>query len=124
MINRKNGLTYADSGVDIDAGNRLVDLIKPMVRATARAGADAEIGGFGGLFDLKAAGFQDPILVAATDGVGTKVKIAIETGLHGSIGIGLPNNHDTITAVTIMMSRETTRMTIQRGTAPQIPSDT
>jgi phosphoribosylformylglycinamidine cyclo-ligase len=89
MIDRRNGLTYADSGVDIDAGNRLVDLIKPMVRATARAGADAEIGGFGGLFDLKAAGFKDPVLVAATDGVGTKVKIAIETGLHGGIGIDL-----------------------------------
>src|SRR2546428_464600 len=89
MIDRKNGLTYADSGVDIDAGNRLIDLIKPMVRATARAGADAEIGGFGGLFDLKAAGFKDPVLVAATDGVGTKVKIAIETGLHGDIGIDL-----------------------------------
>jgi phosphoribosylformylglycinamidine cyclo-ligase len=89
MIDRKNGLTYADSGVDIDAGNRLVDLIKPMVRATARAGADAEIGGFGGLFDLKAAGFKDPVLVAATDGVGTKVKIAIETGLHDGIGIDL-----------------------------------
>ena len=89
MTDRKNGLTYADSGVDIDAGNRLVDLIKPMVRATARAGADAEIGGFGGLFDLKAAGFKDPVLVAATDGVGTKVKIAIETGLHGGIGIDL-----------------------------------
>jgi len=89
MAERKNGLTYADSGVDIDAGNRLVDLIKPMVRATARAGSDAEIGGFGGLFDLKAAGFKDPVLVAATDGVGTKVKIAIETGLHGGIGIDL-----------------------------------
>ncbi len=89
MIDRKNRLTYADSGVDIDAGNRLVDLIKPMVRATARAGADAEIGGFGGLFDLKAAGFKDPILVAATDGVGTKVKIAIETGLHSGIGMDL-----------------------------------
>ena len=89
MTDRKNGLTYADSGVDIDAGNRLVDLIKPMVRATARAGADAEIGGFGGLFDLKAAGFKDPVLVAATDGVGTKVKIAIETGLHDGIGIDL-----------------------------------
>src|SRR6202158_505651 len=86
MINRRNGLTYADSGVDIDAGNRLVDLIKPLVRATARGGAGAEIGGFGGLFDLKAAGFTDPVLVAATDGVGTKVKIAIETGLHGGIG--------------------------------------
>ena len=80
---------YADAGVDIDAGNRLVDLIKPMVRATARPGADAEIGGFGGLFDLKAAGFKDPILVAATDGVGTKVKIAIETGRHDTIGIDL-----------------------------------
>jgi phosphoribosylformylglycinamidine cyclo-ligase len=89
MAERKNGLTYADSGVDIDAGNRLVDLIKPMVRATARPGADAEIGGFGGLFDLKAAGFKDPVLVAATDGVGTKVKIAIETGLHDGIGIDL-----------------------------------
>src|SRR5947209_393025 len=89
MAERKNGLTYADSGVDIDAGNRLVDMIKPMVRATARAGAEAEIGGFGGLFDLKAAGFKDPILVAATDGVGTKVKIAIDTGLHGGIGIDL-----------------------------------
>src|ERR1700748_3366798 len=89
MAERRNGLTYADSGVDIDAGNRLVDLIKPMVRATARSGAEAEIGGFGGLFDLKAAGFRDPVLVAATDGVGTKVKIAIETGLHSGIGIDL-----------------------------------
>ena len=80
---------YAAAGVDIDAGNRMVELIKPLVRATARAGADAEIGGFGGLFDLKAAGFKDPILVAATDGVGTKVKIAIETGLHAGIGIDL-----------------------------------
>ncbi len=89
MIDRKNRLTYADSGVDIDAGNRLVALIKPLVRATARMGADAEIGGFGGLFDLKAAGFADPVLVAATDGVGTKVKIAIETGLHTGIGVDL-----------------------------------
>jgi phosphoribosylformylglycinamidine cyclo-ligase len=89
MVERKNGLTYADSGVDIEAGNRLVDLIKPLVRATARSGADAEIGGFGGLFDPKAAGFKDPVLVAATDGVGTKVKIAIETGLHAGIGIDL-----------------------------------
>jgi phosphoribosylformylglycinamidine cyclo-ligase len=89
MVDRKNGLTYADSGVDIEAGNRLVDLIKPLVRATARAGADAEIGGFGGLFDPRAAGFKDPVLVAATDGVGTKVKIAIETGLHTGIGIDL-----------------------------------
>jgi phosphoribosylformylglycinamidine cyclo-ligase len=89
MTERKNSLTYADAGVDIDAGNRLVDLIKPLVRATARPGADAEIGGFGGLFDLKAAGFKDPVLVAATDGVGTKVKIAIETGIHAGIGIDL-----------------------------------
>src|SRR3977135_1678052 len=85
----KAGLPYARAGVDIDAGNRMVDLIKPLVRATARAGADAEIGGFGGLFDLKGAGCKDPVLVAATDGVGTKVKIAIETGLHGTIGIDL-----------------------------------
>src|SRR5437016_5295289 len=67
MAERKNGLTYADSGVDIDAGNRLVNLIKPMVRATARPGADAEIGGFGGLFDLTPAGFTDPVLVAAAE---------------------------------------------------------
>src|ERR1700738_3885710 len=89
MIDRKNGLPYARAGVDIDAGNRMVDLIKPLVRATARAGADAEIGGFGGLFDLKRAGFRDPVLVASTDGVGTKVKIAIETGRHDTIGIDL-----------------------------------
>jgi phosphoribosylformylglycinamidine cyclo-ligase len=85
----KKGLTYAKSGVDIDAGNRMVELIKPLVRATARAGADAEIGGFGGLFDLKRAGFADPVLVAGTDGVGTKVKIAVETGIHDTIGIDL-----------------------------------
>ncbi len=85
----KNGLTYAEAGVDIDAGNRMVDMIKPLVRATARPGADAEIGGFGGLFDLKAAGFKDPVLVAANDGVGTKVKIAIDTGIHDTIGIDL-----------------------------------
>jgi len=89
MTDRKNSLTYADAGVDIDAGNRLVDLIKPLVRATARPGADAEIGGFGGLFDPKAAGFKDPVLVAATDGVGTKLKIAIEANLHDGIGIDL-----------------------------------
>jgi phosphoribosylformylglycinamidine cyclo-ligase len=84
-----NGLTYAQAGVDIDAGNAMVDQIKPLVRATRRPGADAEIGGFGGLFDLKAAGFTDPILVAANDGVGTKVKIAIDTGIHDTIGIDL-----------------------------------
>jgi phosphoribosylformylglycinamidine cyclo-ligase len=80
---------YAAAGVDIDAGNRMVELIKPLVRRTARAGADAEIGGFGGAFDLAAAGFSDPILVAATDGVGTKVKIAVETSRHDTIGIDL-----------------------------------
>jgi phosphoribosylformylglycinamidine cyclo-ligase len=85
----QNGLTYAQAGVDIDAGNAMVDDIKPLVRATRRAGADAEIGGFGGLFDLKAAGFKDPILVAANDGVGTKVKIAIDTDQHHTIGIDL-----------------------------------
>lgn len=82
-------LTYAAAGVDIDAGNELVRRIKPLVRSTRRPGADAEIGGFGGLFDLKAAGFTDPILVAANDGVGTKVKIAVESGRHGTIGIDL-----------------------------------
>ena len=85
----KRGLTYGEAGVDIDAGNRMVDLIKPLVRATARPGADAEIGGFGGLFDLARTGFKDPVLVAATDGVGTKVKIAIDTGRHDTIGIDL-----------------------------------
>src|SRR5437868_8204760 len=89
MARDKGGLTYAGAGVDIDAGNRMVDLIKPLVRSTARRGADAEIGGFGGLFDLKRAGFRDPVLVASTDGVGTKVKIAIETGAHSTIGIDL-----------------------------------
>ncbi len=82
-------LTYAGAGVDIDAGNALVEKIKPIVRATRRPGAGAEIGGFGGLFDLKAAGFRDPLLVAANDGVGTKVKIAIEAGIHDTIGIDL-----------------------------------
>jgi phosphoribosylformylglycinamidine cyclo-ligase len=83
------GLSYRDAGVDIDAGNRLVDLIKPLVKATARPGADAEIGGFGGVFDLKRAGFQDPLLVAATDGVGTKLKLAVDANKHDTIGIDL-----------------------------------
>src|ERR1700742_4622401 len=82
----KNGLTYKDAGVDIDAGEALVARIAPAARATRRPGADADLGGFGGLFDLKAAGFKDPVLVAATDGVGTKLKIAIDTGLFGGIG--------------------------------------
>jgi len=89
MSEERNGLTYAQAGVDIDAGNRLVDLIKPMVRSTRRPGADGEIGGFGGLFDLKAAGFTDPVLVAANDGVGTKLRVAIEAGRHDTVGIDL-----------------------------------
>ncbi|KAJ2493929.1 hypothetical protein IWW37_000007 [Coemansia sp. RSA 2050] len=85
----RGGLTYADAGVDIDAGNRLVDLIKPIVKATRRAGTDSDIGGFGGLFDLRATGFRDPVLVAATDGVGTKLKIAHDMNIHGSVGVDL-----------------------------------
>jgi len=85
----KKGLSYADAGVDIDAGNALVEKIKPLVRSTRRPGADGEIGGFGGLFDLKAAGFSDPVLVAANDGVGTKLKVAIESGRHDTVGIDL-----------------------------------
>lgn len=79
-------LTYKDAGVDIDAGEELVARIAPAARATRRSGADADLGGFGGLFDIKAAGFKDPVLVAATDGVGTKLKIAIDTGLFDGIG--------------------------------------
>lgn len=82
-------VTYAQAGVDIDAGNRLVEAIKPLAKATRRAGADVDLGGFGGLFDLKRAGFKDPILVAANDGVGTKLKIAIDTGRHATIGVDL-----------------------------------
>ena len=84
-----NGLTYAEAGVDIDAGNALVEAIKPLARATQRPGADAALGGFGALFDLKAAGYADPLLVTTTDGVGTKLKVAIETGLVGGVGIDL-----------------------------------
>ncbi|MBK8159472.1 MAG: phosphoribosylformylglycinamidine cyclo-ligase [Rhodospirillaceae bacterium] len=84
-----NGITYRDAGVDIDAGNALVEAIKPLAKATARAGADAGLGGFGAFFDPRRAGFRDPILVATTDGVGTKLKIAIEAGRHGTIGIDL-----------------------------------
>jgi phosphoribosylformylglycinamidine cyclo-ligase len=82
-------VSYRDAGVDIEAGNRLVAAIKPLAAATRRPGADVDLGGFGGLFDLKAAGYRDPILVSATDGVGTKLKIAIETGRHATIGIDL-----------------------------------
>ena len=86
---RNPAITYRDAGVDIDAGNRLVELIKPLARSTRRAGADTDLGGFGGLFDLKGAGFRDPVLVSATDGVGTKLKIAIDTRQHATIGIDL-----------------------------------
>src|SRR5690242_5799625 len=82
-------LTYVDAGVSIDAGNALVKAIGPLARSTARPGADAELGGFGGFFDLKAAGYSDPLLVAANDGVGTKLKLAIETGHHEGVGIDL-----------------------------------
>ena len=84
-----NSESYKRAGVDIDAGNALVEAIKPLARATSRPGADGELGGFGGLFDLKAAGFDDPVLVAGTDGVGTKLKIAQATGRHDGIGIDL-----------------------------------
>src|SRR4028119_2098070 len=83
------GLTYAGAGVDIDAGNALVERIKPFARATERSGTMAGLGGFGALFDLRAAGYQDPILVAATDGVGTKLRVAIETGHLDGVGIDL-----------------------------------
>jgi phosphoribosylaminoimidazole synthetase len=89
MTDRKNGLTYAAAGVDIDAGNALVEAIKPLAKSTRRPGSEAGLGGFGALFDLKAAGYDDPLLVTTTDGVGTKLKIAIETGLHGGVGVDL-----------------------------------
>ena len=82
-------LTYADAGVSIEAGNALVKAIGPLARSTARSGANAELGGFGGFFDLKAAGYDDPLLVAANDGVGTKLKLAIELGRHDGVGIDL-----------------------------------
>ncbi|MEM6589884.1 MAG: phosphoribosylformylglycinamidine cyclo-ligase [Pseudomonadota bacterium] len=85
----KNGITYADAGVDIDAGNALVERIKPAAKRTARPGVMAGLGGFGALFDLKGAGYVDPVLVAATDGVGTKLRIAIDTGIVGGVGIDL-----------------------------------
>jgi len=81
--------TYAKAGVSIDAGNALIKAIAPLAKATARPGANAELGGFGGFFDLKAAGYEDPLLVAANDGVGTKVKLAIDHDLHDKIGIDL-----------------------------------
>lgn len=89
MTDTKPGLTYADAGVDIDAGNALVERIKPAAKRTTRPGTMSGLGGFGALFDLKAAGYNDPILVAATDGVGTKLRIAIDTGNVDTIGIDL-----------------------------------
>jgi phosphoribosylaminoimidazole synthetase len=89
MTQPSNGLTYAQAGVDIDAGAALVERIKPLARATRRPGADGRLGGFGALFDLKAAGYDDPLIVSTTDGVGTKLKIAIETGRHDTVGIDL-----------------------------------
>ena len=89
MTDRKNGLTYADAGVDIDAGNALVERIKPAAKRTSRPGTMSGLGGFGALFDLKGAGYKDPILVAATDGVGTKLRIAIDTGNVDTIGVDL-----------------------------------
>ena len=89
MDNNKPPLSYADAGVDIDAGNALVNAIKPLIAATRRPGANGSIGGFGGVFDIAATGYKDPLLVAANDGVGTKLKIAIVTGVHHTIGIDL-----------------------------------
>jgi phosphoribosylformylglycinamidine cyclo-ligase len=86
---KQNGLTYADAGVDITAGNDLVTAIKPLAKSTKRKGSTPNLGGFGGLFDLKACGFKDPVLVAANDGVGTKLKLAIDSGMHRGVGIDL-----------------------------------
>jgi phosphoribosylformylglycinamidine cyclo-ligase len=89
QVQLKTGLSYKDAGVDIDAGEALIDQIKPLAASTRRPGAEALLGGFGGAFDLKAAGFNDPILVSGTDGVGTKLRIAIESGQLGTVGIDL-----------------------------------
>ena len=89
MTERKTEITYADAGVDIDAGNALVERIKPAAKRTNRPGTVSGLGGFGALFDLRAAGYNDPVLVAATDGVGTKLRIAIDTGNVDTIGIDL-----------------------------------
>jgi len=89
MTQPPNGATYRQAGVDIEAGDALVDRIKPLARATARPGVIGGLGGFGALFDLKAAGFQDPVLVSTTDGVGTKLRLARDTGRHGTVGVDL-----------------------------------
>lgn len=85
----QQGLTYADAGVSIDTGDALISRIKPLAKSTRRPGADVALGGFGGAFDLKAAGFSDPVLVSGTDGVGTKLRIAIDTGVLNTVGIDL-----------------------------------
>ncbi|PJN96446.1 phosphoribosylformylglycinamidine cyclo-ligase, partial [Amaricoccus sp. HAR-UPW-R2A-40] len=89
MTEKPKGLSYADAGVDIAAGNALVERIKPAAKRTDRSGVMSGLGGFGALFDLRAAGYRDPVLVAATDGVGTKLKLAIETGRLDTVGIDL-----------------------------------
>jgi len=89
LPNKKTGFTYAQAGVSVEAGNSLVEAIKPYVRSTRRTGTDAEIGGFGGVFDLKATGYKDPVLVSGTDGVGTKLRLAVDTGIHDLVGIDL-----------------------------------
>ena len=89
MTTEKKPLSYKDAGVDIDAGEALIDKIKPLAASTRRPGADAQLGGFGGAFDLKRAGFSDPILVSGTDGVGTKLRIAIDSGRLDTVGIDL-----------------------------------
>ena len=89
MSERPNGLTYAQAGVDIDAGNALVQRIKPLAGSTARSGSIPALGGFGALCDLRAAGYEDPLLVSTTDGVGTKLMLAIKTGRHGTVGVDL-----------------------------------
>ena len=85
----RNPTSYRDAGVDIDAGEALVEAIKPLAKSTRRPGADAQLGGFGALFDPRAAGYRDPILVATTDGVGTKLKIAIDAARHDTVGVDL-----------------------------------
>ena len=89
MSSNTPSYTYEQAGVSIDAGNALVKAIGPLVKATMRPGADGEIGGFGGFFDPKAAGYKDPLLVAGNDGVGTKLKLAIDTDRHDTVGIDL-----------------------------------
>jgi phosphoribosylamine--glycine ligase/phosphoribosylformylglycinamidine cyclo-ligase len=87
---KPGGLTYAQAGVSVDAGNALVEAIKPLIRSTSRPGSDAEIGGFGGVFDIKAIGYTDPVLVSGTDGVGTKLRLAVDMNIHDLVGTCRP----------------------------------